>query len=243
METKGRGKGGQDEAAEVEAAQESALDAATQRLVERLVGKINGLVEEAEGRYDKIADLVFAEAYGSAFDAALDPARAPPPTVMALLDLAGGELKLSRTQLFHAARVGALNRKLDGRGWSELSWSFKVELLPLLGEGGDLDRLKVGVKEAQRPDATARSIRRWVETTTVGRTVLKGQTTKATFPAGAKAIRTGLGLSTVAARQPLVGRFLKMTDDERTTMLSQLRAAIRNYEKLAEEFDRALRDQ
>jgi hypothetical protein len=60
------------------------------------------------------------------------------------------------------------------------------------------------------------------------------------FIAGRNAIGVAMGIGKAADRRRWVNRFVKLPDDERAQLLSGVKLAARNLEKLAQELDAAL---
>ena len=227
-----------------EAPEAPVLDAQTRRLVDKVIVKVNGLMAEAGERYDAIADHVFETFYDGDVQKALNPNKDAPAGFKALVEEADGALHLGRTQLFHAVRVGALNRRFAKTAWSGLVWSLKTELLRALGTDQSMDRVTAGVTFAAKQRASIREVRVWIDeqlaTVTAPDERDDSQATGPTFLAGRKALEVGAAIGKSADRRRWVDRFLKLPDDEQSAYRSAVKAAARNLEKLSQELDAAL---
>ena len=216
------------------------IDAQTRRAVEKMVARINGLIGEAGQRYDQIADQLVTQIYAGDVQRALDPRKDPPPAFVALLGHVGDTLLMSRTQLFQAVRVGALNRRLGDTKWADLPWSTKVELLPLVGAEQDLKRLAAGVRMATEGKKGMRAVRAWVVAQLSGDPAATDVAPAPSFIAGRNAIGVAMGIGKAADRRRWVNRFVKLPDDERAQLLSGVKLAARNLEKLAQDLEAAV---
>ncbi|MFM2151877.1 MAG: hypothetical protein RL199_312 [Pseudomonadota bacterium] len=221
------------------------LDAQTRRQVEKTIARVNGLVTDAGGRYDDVADHLFETYYDGDVQRALTPAKDTPAGIAALAREADGALMLGRTLLFHAVRIGALNRRLTRTAWTGLGWSMKAELLPLLGSELSYERLSAGAVHASKTKATIREVRDYVALQLVDgseegeeKTAAKGPG----LPAGRRALAVTAALGKAADRRRWVSGFLKMSADDRGAFLTDVKASARNLEKLAQELASAVYD-
>jgi hypothetical protein len=221
------------------------LDARTRRLVEKSIVRVNGLVAEAGGKYEEIADHLFETYYDGDVQRALAPAKDAPAGIAALARETEGALNLSRTMLFHAVRIGALNRRLAKTAWKGLGFTVKTELLPLLGAELSYERLSTGAVHASKTKATIREARAYValqlETAAEDGTVDQPRTGPG-FPAGRKALAVTAAMGKAADRRRWVDRYLKLPEDEQAELLNAVKATARNMEKLAVEFAAAVDD-
>ncbi len=218
------------------------LDARAQRLVERTVAHINRLVGAAGGSYEEIADHLFEEIFDGDELRALGPAGETPAAFQALLKKAETDVHLSATQLKKAARIGALNRHLASTGWKELSWSLKVELLPLLGADRDVGKLDAGVRQARKKGIGVRALREWVAARRAGEVGdADGETIAGpTLATGRAAIRKAAAFGKASDRRQWIDRVRGLPEAHRQRQLVELRAAARHLQKLAEELESAL---
>jgi hypothetical protein len=222
------------------------LDAHTRRLVEKSIARVNGLVGEAGGKYDDIADHLFETYYDGDVQRALTPAKDTPAGIAALAREADGALMMGRTLLFHAVRIGALNRRFARTAWTGLGWSVKSELLPLLGTELSYERLLAGAVHASKTKATIRDVRAYV----AGQFPAESDDDEAEdaskgpgLPAGRRALAVTAALGKAADRRRWVNGYLKMGDDDRSAFLNGVKASARNLEKLAAELASAVDDE
>ena len=222
------------------------IDAQTRRLVEKSIARLNSLVAEAGERNDAIADHVFETFYDGDVQKAVSPNKDQSPAFTALLGEADGALHMSRTQLFHAVRVGALNRRLTKTAWSGLGWTVKTELLRALGPDQSIDRVAEGAVFAAKQKTTVREVRAWVdEQLSEGASADEGDEPKAagpTFLSARKAVELAATMSRAEIRRGWVSRVLKLQGDDRGSVRAAVKSAARNLEKLAAELDAALDD-
>ncbi|MFM2151933.1 MAG: hypothetical protein RL199_368 [Pseudomonadota bacterium] len=221
------------------------LDARTRRLVEKSIVRVNGLVAEAGGKYDAIADHLFETYYDGDVQRALTPAKDTPAGIAALAREADGALRVGRTMLFSAVRVGALNRRLARTAWSGLGWTVKTELLPLLGGELSYERLSAGAVHASKTKATIREARAYVAqqlATAAEQGTVDQPRTGPGFPAGRKALALTAAMGKAADRRRWVDRYVALPADEQAELLNAVRASLRNLEKLAAEFAAAVDD-
>ncbi|MFM2152699.1 MAG: hypothetical protein RL199_1134 [Pseudomonadota bacterium] len=236
--------------AATKAPEAKSLDAKTRRLVEKSIVRLNGLVAEAGERNDAIADHVFETFYGGDVQKALNPNKDAPDAFTSLADEADGNLHMSRTQLFHAVRVGALNRRLAKTAWTSLGWTVKTELLRALGPDQSFERVSEGASFASMQKASVRDVRAWVdEQLTAGAVPEEGGEEQPkepakkggpTFLAARKAVEVTATLSRGELRLAWVHRVLKLQPDDRATVRAAVKAAARNLEKLTTELEAAL---
>ena len=220
------------------------LDAHTKRLVDAAEKHINGLVREVIVRQEAIADYVVEELFGGDTLSALSPNRSPPPTFSALRQRADDTLALSRGKLVQATRIGALNRHLAGTPWTGLTWSVKVELLPLVGADGDLSSLKEGAKLASK-GLGVRAVREWVAKKAAGGEPGAEDANDATAPSIAssrKVFEVAARFSKAADRRRWLDRAEKLPAGERDALLSGLRSAAKQLSKLLSDFESALQE-
>lgn len=228
---------------EVPAAPE--LDARTRRLVEKSIARVNGLVAEAGGRYDAIGDHLFETYYDGDVQRALTPSKDTPVGIAVLAREAEGALNLSRTMLFHAVRVGALNRRLARTAWTGLGWTVKTELLPLLGAELSYERLSAGAVHASKTKATIREARAYVAQQLAAAAeegTAEQPRTGPGFPAGRKALAVTAAMGKAADRRRWVDRYLQLPEAEQVELRTAVKASLRNLEKLAFEFAAAVDD-
>ena len=232
--------------ADVKAPETLELDAHTRRLVEKSIVRVNGLVAEAGGKYDDVADHLFETYYDGDVQRALTPAKDAPAGIAALAREAEGALAMSKTRLFQAVRIGALNRRLAKTVWKTLGWSMKMELLPLLGTELAYDRLSAGAVHASKTKATIREVREYVAGQladgTEGDEADQSQGGPG-FPAGRKALAVTAALGKAADRRNWVNRYLKLPEDQQAAHLNEVRASARNLEKYAQELASATDDE
>ncbi len=221
------------------------LDPHTRRLVEKSIVRVNGLLSEVGGKYDAVADHLFETYYDGDVQRALSPTKDAPAGISALAREAEGALAMNRTALFHAVRIGALNRRFAKTVWRGLGWAVKTELLPLLGTDLNYERLSAGAAHASKTKASTRDVREWVarqlEADAAGD---EGEGPRAgpTFLAGRKALAVTSAMGKAADRRRWVDRYLKLQDDERGDFLTAVRASARILEKLAQELAAAVDD-
>jgi len=221
------------------------IDARTRRQIEKTIVHVNGLVTQAGEKLDAVADHLFETYFDGDVQRALGTAKDAPTGLLELAKEADGALRLSRPMLFHAIRVGALNRRLSRTAWVRLPWSSKTELLPLLGTELAFDRVSAGAAHAEKTKATVRELRAWVEEQRAQaeeEDPPAGVTTGPTFLAGRKALSVGASLGKAADRRRWVDRFLRLPSEEQAEYLAATRASARNFDKLANELASALDD-
>ena len=222
------------------------IEAQTRRLVEKSIARVNSLVAEVGGRNDAIADHVFETFYDGDVQKALNPNKDAPPGFTALMDETDGALHLGRTQLFHAVRVGALNRRLAKSSWSGLGWTVKIDLLRALGPDQSIDRVSEGASFAAKRKATVREVRTWVdEQLSAGEGVDEGGEPTPigpTFLSARKAVELAATMGRADVRRGWVNRALKLQGDDRVSVRAAVKAAARNLEKLAQALDTAMED-
>jgi hypothetical protein len=216
------------------------LDSRTRAQVEKLVARINGLTDDADSRYERIAQELFETVYAGDVVRALSPRGEQPLMFVALVRCVDDTLHLSRTQLSACVRVGALNHRLAKTGWSTLGWSVKLELLKLLGTELDFDALAGGVRWVEKHGPSVRALREWIAIRTTG---AEGETEGApkvpTFSTSAKVAAIGLALGKASARSRWVDGYRKLTPEAQSTLVGDLRGALRNFEKLVSELEKA----
>jgi hypothetical protein len=230
---------------DVRALETPELDAHTKRLVEKSIVRVNGLLAEAGGKHDDVADHLFETYYDGDVQRALTPVKDAPAGIAALAREAEGALAMSKTRLFQAVRIGALNRRLAKTVWKGLGWSMKMELLPLLGTELAYDRLSAGAVHASKTKATIREVREYVAAQLADGADSAEETELRTgpgFPAGRKALAVTAALGKAADRRKWVDRYLKLPEDEQAAHLNEVRASARNLEKYAQELASATDD-
>ncbi len=231
-------KSGESEEVETETEAE-ALDPRAQREFEKLITKINSLVAEMGTRLDTIANLVFTYCFGKDAGSALDPNTTASRPLLSMLNAAGGELHLDAPTLRKYLRIGALNHKLSDGKWSELPPSIKLELLPLLGADLNYERLEAGVRYAIKEEVTVRQLRAWVanrlETSASEEPGMKPR--PPSFVAGNNAVEVGVRFARVADRRRWLDKLARLPKEDRQQHLVRVKAAARNFEKLAQELE------
>ena len=221
------------------------LDARTRKLVEKSIARVNALMSEAGEKWEEIADHLFETFYDGDVQRALGPKKMLPPGCAALLAEADGALRIGRTMLSYAFRVGAVNRRLAKTTWSKLGWSVKTELLRALGPELSFERLMDGATFAARERSSLREVRQWVEARLAAdapATDEQQEEEGPSFPAGRKALAVTSALGKAADRRRWVGRYLKMNEEEQAAYLNAVRASARNLEKFAQELSSATDD-
>jgi len=221
------------------------LDAHTRKLVEKTIARVNGLMAEAHEKYDDVADHLFETYYDGDVQRALTPLREMPAGIAALAKEADGALHLGRTMLFHAVRIGALNRRLVRTVWKNLGWTAKTELLPLLGADLSYERMTEGAVHVWKTKATVREVREYVAqrlTAAAEGDTGEGGRLGPSFQSGRKALSVTAGLGKAVDRRRWVDRYLKLGAEARGEFLSAVKASARNLEKLAQELASAVDD-
>jgi hypothetical protein len=206
------------------------------------VNEINRLMREIGGRFEEVGRHLFETYFDSNTEQALAPDSTRPAGFVALLQRAGSTLHATRSQLMVALRIAALNAKLRGTKWVDLSWSTRAELLPLLGSSLDFEALAAGVRYASQHRSSMRQVRDWMAKRTEGATAsdTPATTPTPTVAASEKAVSHYNALSKSADRRKLINRFLNLPDERRAAMLANLKAGLRNLEKLTQEFEAAM---
>ncbi len=225
----------QDESAFTEAAR---LD----KQVDDSVNEINRLMREIGGRLEEVGLHVFEVYFNMDVERALSTQRQPSAGFSALLQRTGNTLNATRSQLVVSLRVAALNTRLKNTRWVDLTWSVRVELLPLLGSSLDFDALTAGVRYASQHRASVRQVREWVANKLQGATGREALTpvTTPTVTASEKAVSHYNALSRSVDRRRLINRFMNLPEDRRLSMLSNMKSGLRNLEKLTQEFEQAM---
>jgi hypothetical protein len=221
------------------------LDARTRKLVERSIARVNALVSAAGDKWEEISDHLFETFYDGDVQRALGPKKDLPPGCAALLAEADGALRLGRTMLSYAFRVGALNRRFAKTAWSGLGWSVKTELLRALGPDLSFERVADGATVAAREKSTIREVRQWVDMRLAADAPPADAETEPTGPsflAGRKALTMTSALGKAADRRRWVDRYLKLPEEEQAAYLNAVKASARNLEKFALELASATDD-
>jgi len=221
------------------------LDARTARLVAKSIVKVNGLAADAGGKYEEIADHLFETYYEGDVQRAITPAKDTPAGIAALARETEASLHLSRTMLFHAVRIGALNRRLAKTAWRGLGFTVKIELLPLLGADLSYERLSRGAVHASKTKATIREARIYVAQQ-LELAAAEGEAAQRRkgpgFPAGRKALALTAAMGKATDRRRWVDRYVLLPSDEQEELMNAVKASLRNLEKLAAEFAAAVDD-
>jgi hypothetical protein len=212
--------------------------------IEKQVGEsvteINRLMREIGGRFDEIGRHLFNVYFKSDVEAALSTGRQPLEYI-ALLQRAGDVLHATRSQLTVALRIAALSARLKNSKWVDLTWSTRVELLPLLGSDLDFEELGAGIRYANQHRTSMRQVREWVAKRLDGsKTESTEKPVVFTVPASEKLATTCNALSKSATRRKLISRFMDLPDNRRAAMLTNLKGGLRSLEKLTHEFEEAM---
>ena len=215
--------------------------ARVERQVNDSVNEINRLMREIGGRLEEVGRHLFESYFDANAEQALAPTSNPPAGFMVLMQRSGSTLHCTRSQLVVALRVAALNTKLKNTKWVDLTWSARVELLPLLGSSMDFEALSAGVRYASQHRSSMRQVREWVANKLEGMSENNGPTPiqTPTVAASEKAVAHYNALAKSADRRKLIGRLLNLPEERQVAMLADMKSGLRNLEKLTQEFELA----
>jgi len=214
-----------------------------------LVDRMNLSVRKAGLEKEEAADALFRETFGQDWLRALDPAGDPTEEYERIRAREGRTLRLdTHEHLQDYVRIGALNQHRRDSAWRGLDWSFKVELLPLLGprvefvEGRevrviDRDRFNEGLKFANKPNVGAIHIRKYVQDEVPASALGRPRGESVTLPRAGRFTATGVMLGDEAQRAKFVDRVQALPAKARRALIKDLRETQENLEKLLAEFD------
>ena len=211
------------------------MDARSLRQIDDLETFINRQVDEVGHRWEAIADRSFDTLFDGDVAAALTGGQVATPKYAAFASRAGTSLRIERTTLSRAVRVGAINQRLTRSDWSALPWALKVELLPLLGAEQDFTALQKGITVAKKEGVTVREVRQWVaeQRTTAGGDEAKAP--KLTPLKAGKVFEFTAALRRIDGRRQLADKVRALEDDAHKAFLTALADALRNLGKLQQE--------
>jgi len=206
------------------------------RIVNDLKTYVNQSVRENGLRNVELADRLFRETFGDDTTAALDLQRKASPVYVGLQKEAGQSLLIDKSMLSRLVRIGAIDRLLPDARWQNLGWTLRVELLPLVREGGDLSLLKQGIQQAQRSGTGIRSLRNWVKEQLAETSDEEGAGRALPLKAGLRALEALAPLGKARARrifaaeveklEPAARKAFLATLDETLATLGSLRTAL-----------------
>ena len=213
-----------------------ALTPAEQRRLLVLRDQVNKWVRENDRRIDDIANKLFSGLTDGQPISALDPQATASAAYETMRAMCGETLRISRSLLWRAVRVGAINTHYASGGWHQLGWGMKIELLPLLGSDVDFRRLDRGIEVAVQPEATTRTVRQWVlehlpeESKNPGGRpkMLSAAMTTRLFEAGRR-------LRKVTDRRAVAERLRKLDPPALKSAIADLQATIKHLTQLHEE--------
>jgi hypothetical protein len=211
------------------------LDQRSVRQVDDLEGFINRLVAEVGHRWEAIADRTFDTLFDGDVSAALAGRQMATPKYEALASRAGVSLDIGQSELSRAVRIGAINHRLPRSDWSKLSWSVKVELLPLLGAEQDFALLEKGVKAATSGPFGQREARQWVADQRTEPGDEAPRTPKLTPVKAGKVFEFTAALRKVAGRRELSDKVRALDEEAHKAFMAALADALRNLGKLQQE--------
>jgi len=215
---------------------QEALSPSQLRGLESLRDDLNRLYGSATQRLNEIADKVFDEIFDGDVAEGLSPNKSSSARYRVLMTMCGTSLLVDRVQLSRASRIGALNHHFAGRPWTRLPWSIKVELLPLLGNDGDVKRLSGAIAAAGKASATVTSIRQWVaEHLPDDEKSSRGKPKALSMTAASKILSGGRQLKLVTARRLVALRLRRMGNSAVNTAVADIDLTIKSLTQLREE--------
>jgi hypothetical protein len=215
---------------------EAPVDPALERAVDELEAFINRAMTEVGRQHEKIADRVFTVLYEGDVAAALAVRLGNAPKYDALAMRSGKTLLMDAGTLSRSVRIGALNHRLEGGKWSDLNWSQKMELLPLLGSEQDFDLLARGIAYASKPGTGRNAVREWVAVQRRPEGEEDGDGRKAPTPTKAlKMFDIGVQLQRVAERRDLAARVRRMDTADKKEWMAALERVLKSLGRLHEE--------
>lgn len=210
------------------------------RFTDDIVDAVNRALRQARGIQDAVADLLFKELLNNDVELAFDPNRYLVPEYAAVRNEAGTTLRLTREDFSLCVRIGALNHQLASSAWSDLDWSIKRELLPLVVRNArgklSFSALKQGVAYAGRANVGVTLVRRWVQEK---RPQLggKGRPRGLTLTGGRKFIDRGIELVDPDQRAAFIERVRQAPEEQREAFVGNLRALTEGLGALIEELE------
>ena len=214
---------------------DTSLSPAQQRKVESLCDEANKIVRENGGRLETLASSLYAGLCNGHSDGLFGGLGASTPAFRFMATLCGTRLLMTRPLLSRCVRIGFLTGKFKTGGWTRLSWSMKLELLPLVKPDGDLTTLTEGIKEAQKSSASVRSIREWVAAKLGETTTGPDEKNTVSTATATRLFAAGRRLRTVATRRRLAERLGKLDNAAYSALMSDLDATLKHLQQLREE--------
>lgn len=211
------------------------------RFTDDVVDAVNRALRQATGVQDAVADLLFKALLNNDVELAFDPKRYLVPEYAAVRAEAGLSLRLTREDFSISVRIGALNHQLANTAWSDLDWSMKKELLPLVVRNArgklSFTALKQGAAYAGRANVGVTLVRKWVHQKLPQLGGGRGRPRGLTIVGGRRFVDRGIELVDPEQRAAFIERVRKAPEEEREAFVGSLRALTEGLGTLIEELE------
>jgi hypothetical protein len=185
-----------------------------------------------------VADALFKDLYGSNVNEAIFAHKHPTDALRRVSERAGASLDLTLADLLLYVRIGALNENRNDGAWSDLRWSKKKLLAPLLDLRDGTKLFAEGIARAGRPNVGVRHLREWTKSLTVRAPGSVGRPREEdviSLPAGKKFANTGVRLRSEKQRRAFVKKVAALTPQAREAFVKDLKDALGGLQLLLDE--------